>query len=82
MLHTSELVVVKIYAGLGNPFRDLVVVIWKGVVTLCVPELVFVVFLLQTGFPEAVTGVILRGRPIASSKYKFFCRPCFLCVRD
>ena len=43
-LPTSNLVVVKINAGGGNPFRDLVVVILGGVITLWVAELAVVVF--------------------------------------
>ena len=46
-LPTSNLVVVKINAGAGNPFRDLVVVILGVVVTLWVAELAVVFFFFQ-----------------------------------
>ena len=49
-LPTSDLVVVKIIVGGGNPFRDLVVVILGGVVTLWVVELAVVVFCFTLGF--------------------------------
>ena len=57
-LPTSDLVVVKIIAGGGNPFRDLVVVIWGGWLPFgwwSWPSL----FFFHLGFPKAVTGVII-----------------------
>lgn len=62
-LPTTTLAVVKINAGVGNPFRDLVVVISGGVVTLWEAELAVVGFF-SHWVSTASDGSDLRTIPV------------------